>query len=307
MVINIGVIGYSEGNGHPFSFSAILNGYSNEGFRQSGWDVIYNYIRQRDPSEFGIMNARVSHVWTQDAEITKRISHACFIENCVSDLHEMIDQVDAVIIARDDHENHYEMAMPFLESGKHVFIDKPLTLDIEELRAFKPYLDNGQLMSCSGMRYAKELDSLRCNLDAYGSIKVIRGAVLNSWDKYGIHLIDAILSFYTKKPVEISCLDTNHESVSIRMEDDSLIQIDALGQTSKIFRIDIFATDRHGSFDITDNFSMFRRMLWHFVNQVATGKRALQTEDIMNTLKIMIAGKIALSERRKVKIDEIVV
>ena len=34
-----------------------------------------------------------------------------------------------------------QMAQPFLEAGLPVFIDKPLSLDISELRAFKPYLE----------------------------------------------------------------------------------------------------------------------------------------------------------------------
>ncbi len=73
----------------------------------------------------------------------------------------MLGNVDAVIIARDDHETHLELARPFLEAGLPVFVDKPLSLDLEALRFFRPYLEAGKLMSCSGMRYARELDELR--------------------------------------------------------------------------------------------------------------------------------------------------
>ena len=43
-------------------------------------------------------------------------------------------------------------------------------------------------MSCSGMRYARELDEPRADLAAYGSLKLIRGAIVLSWEKYGVHL-----------------------------------------------------------------------------------------------------------------------
>ena len=36
MVKSIGIIGLSEGNGHPFSYSSIINGYSPEGLAASG-------------------------------------------------------------------------------------------------------------------------------------------------------------------------------------------------------------------------------------------------------------------------------
>ena len=70
--IRVGMIGISEGNGHPFSFSAIINGYSDEGLRESGWPVIYEYVRRRDPSEFGIAGLKVTHAWTQDPDTTSK-------------------------------------------------------------------------------------------------------------------------------------------------------------------------------------------------------------------------------------------
>ena len=49
-------------------------------------------------------------------------------------------------------------------------------------------------MSCSGMRYARELDEPRADLAAYGRLKLIRGAIVLSWEKYGVHLLEAILA-----------------------------------------------------------------------------------------------------------------
>ena len=61
-------------------------------------------------SEFGFDGVRVTHAWTQDNEITKRLSKACLIPNIVDNLSDLIGKVDGVIIARDDYENHFEMA-----------------------------------------------------------------------------------------------------------------------------------------------------------------------------------------------------
>ena len=47
MVMRVGMIGFSEGNGHPYSFSAIVNGYDKAAFDLSGWEVISGYLQKR--------------------------------------------------------------------------------------------------------------------------------------------------------------------------------------------------------------------------------------------------------------------
>jgi predicted dehydrogenase len=305
VVIRVGMVGVSEGNGHPFSLSAIINGYSDAGLAASGWKVIYEYVKRRSPSEFGFDDVQVTHAWTQDPEITRKLCSACRIANAVATTGDMIDSVDAVIIARDDFENHLAMALPFLKAGRHVFVDKPLSLDVGELQAFRPFLESGKLMSCSGMRYARELDEPRASISDYGEIKLVRGAILNSWEKYGIHLIDAITSVIRSKPESVIALDAPHASLAVRMDDGALVQLDALGDVGRCFRIDIFGSRQITSHEITDNFSMFRRMLWHFVQSIKTGVPAIAPDHTLTTMRVLIAGKLARDERRKVSLNEI--
>jgi predicted dehydrogenase len=303
--IRVGIIGISEGNGHPFSFSAIINGYSEEGLRESGWPVIYEYVRRRDPSEFGIAGLKITHAWTQDPETTARLCRACRIPNQSASLEDMTGQVDAVILARDDYENHFAMAMPFLEAGLPVFIDKPLTLDIGELRVFVPYLESGRLFSCSAMRFARELDDVRASLSSYGQLKLVRGAVLNSWEKYGVHLLDAVFSFLPSTAVAVTSLEAHHFSVAVSLSDGSLLQIDALGDCPKTFSIDIWGSHGRSSYEINDNFSMFRRMLCAFARGIESATPAIDPQATIDIMRILMAGQIARSEKRKVMLDEI--
>lgn len=302
---SIGIIGLSEGNGHPFSYSSIINGYSDEGLARSGWPGIYEYVRRRHRSEFGIEGVTITHAWTQDKDVTERLCAACQIPNSVEDPKRLIGKVDGVIIARDDYESHLQMAQPFLEAGLPVFVDKPLSLDISELRVFKPYLEKGQLMSCSGMRYARELDEPRANLGAYGRLKLIRGAIVLSWEKYGVHLLEAILALPIARPVSVQTLKTEHASSVVRLEDGVLIQIDALGECARTFHIDIFGTQRNETFDITDNFSMFRRMLWEFAESIRTSQPAIPPDRTLEIMRVLIAGRIARKENREVFLHEL--
>ncbi len=305
MVKSIGIIGMSEGNGHPFSYSSIINGYSPEGLAASGWTGIYEYVRRRHASEFGLDEWKITHAWSQEPESTKKLCAACRIPNNVSDYREFLGNVNAVIIARDDYQTHFEIAKVFLEAGLPVFVDKPLSLDCSELRFYKPYLESSQLMSCSGMRYARELDEPRADLKAYGQVKLIRGAIVLSWEKYGVHLIDAVLGVTSARPVAVQMLPAEHASAVVRLDDGVLIQIDALGESARTFRLEFFGTERIGAFDITDNFSMFRRMLWEFTESIRTGQPAIPAERTLEIMRVLIAGRMARNENREVLLSEV--
>ncbi len=302
---SFGIIGLSEGNGHPFSYGSIINGYSPEGLAASGWPGIYEYVRRRHASEFGLDGWTITHAWTQDPESTKKLCAACRIPHSVGDYLEFLGTVDAVIIARDDYETHFQIARPFLEAGLPVFIDKPLSVDVSELRAFKPYLEKGQLMSCSGMRYSRELDEPRAYLAAYGRLKLIRGAIVLSWEKYGVHLLEAILAIVPARPVSVRMPLAEHASALVRLDDGLLIQIDALGECARTFHVELFGTQRTGAFDITDNFSMFRRMLWEFAQSIRTGQLAIPPERTLEIMRVLIAGRMARNENREVLLNEI--
>jgi len=301
---NIGMVGVSEGNGHPFSFSAIVNGYDDEGLRQSGWRGIYDYVRKRHPSEFGFDDVRVSHVWTQDPEQTRRLQAACNIPHAVEDWCDLDGVVDAVILARDDYERHAEMALPLLKAGMPVFVDKPLSLSPEDLRRFWPYLEEGKLMSCSGLRYARELDEPRANIDAYGSLRCVRGAVVLGWEKYGIHLLEAVSTVLPSVPVSVAPVPADHASVAITMSDGTLFQLDALGAVPKTFQVDIWGTDRRSTHEIIDNFTAFRRTLWHFVEMVRTGTPPIDPDETLRLMQVLRAGRRALRDGQAVSLED---
>ena len=305
--IKLGIIGINDGNGHPFSFSAIINGFDNEGMKDSGWDVIYNYLIGRHSSEFGFDGVRVTHAWTQDPEQTEKLARASRIPNTVLDVDEMLDEVDGVIIARDDYETHYPLAKAFLEKGKFVFIDKPLSLDITELRFFKEYLESGQLMSCAGARYARELDEIRAGISSFGDMKLIRGTVVNGMEKYGVHMLDGIFGVTGFNVKSVSCVQAKHTSMTIKNTDNSLIYIDALGDSPKTLQFDFWSDKKRFHAETNDNFSMFRRLLADFLAMIRTGAPTVDPELVMNTMKVLIAANLSRKENREVEIDEITI
>jgi predicted dehydrogenase len=304
--LSLGVIGISKGNGHPYSFSAIINGYNSSGFERSDWGVIHEYLRSKDESEFGFPNVAVTHAWTQYEDETEVLCEAARIPNAARSIEALTEAVDAVVIARDDPECHLEMAVPILETGTPVFVDKPLTTSLTELTEFEPYLRSGQLMSCSGMRYARELDRVRVELGSE-RVKVMNGVIIKDWDRYGLHILDAVLHMVDAVPVAVEATPADHDSVAVEFDDGSILHVDALHESSFVLDLAIYTDQRAETVQLRDNFTAFRRTLYHFIQQVRNGAPAIPPETTILSIKTIAAGCRALEERDRIEIDDLTI
>ena len=285
------MIGLSEGNGHPFSFSAIVNGYDRAAFEAAGWPVILNYLERQPDTAFGFGDTRVTHAWTQDSDVTARLCAACRIGHAVDRPEDMLDAVDAVIVGRDDWEQHAALAMPFLARGIPVFVDKPLTLDPDELLRFRPYLENGTLMSTSGLRYAAELDELRDKMPSLGTPRLVSATVLNGIEKYGIHMLDAVAGLGFPKPVSLTRLNARFEAFSLILADGTSMALNCLGNVGKTFHLSVFSDKGHAHVDLHDNFSAFARTLGHFVKMVETRNPPIPPRQIVDTMNLIRSAR----------------
>ena len=72
------MIGRSPGNGHPYSWSAIVNGFDHGEMRKlTEFPTIPAYLEAAAEAEFGVGDARVTHLWMPDraeAEFCARCS-----------------------------------------------------------------------------------------------------------------------------------------------------------------------------------------------------------------------------------------
>jgi hypothetical protein len=155
------------------------------------------------------------------------------------------------------------------------------------------------------MRFARELDEPRARLAEYGQLKLIRGAIVLSWEKYGVHLLEAILTLSAARPTSVWMLPAKHASATIELSDGAVVQLDALGEAPPVFRVDLFGSMRHGSFEIRDNFSMFRRMLWHFAESIGSGTPAICPERTLEIMRVLMAGRISREQGRRVELSEV--
>ena len=66
--IRLAMLGMVEGNGHPYSWTAIINGrYDHALMQASGFPTIPQYLGAQPREALGIRGARVTHIWCEDA------------------------------------------------------------------------------------------------------------------------------------------------------------------------------------------------------------------------------------------------
>jgi predicted dehydrogenase len=300
-IISLGMIGFSPGNGHPYSFSAILNGYDEMRLRGAGWDVIADYLAPHAQTGCGVLPAQVVAAWSPDEAATRQLAEACRIEHVATSLEDLCDRVDAVLLARDDWTSHAQLALPILERGIPVFVDKPLTLDADELAAFAPHIEAGRLASWTALRFAPELTALEAVVDPV----VVRGLGVEEWDRYGIHVLEPALQLLRSAPVEVRPVGARHAALAFVDAEGRVVEVDVLGPGATVgFHLQVASRDRVEHAALTDRFTAFRRALDAFVTQVREGAPVVPPHETLTTIRALIAGREALDRDAPVAIPE---
>lgn len=293
----------SEGNAHPYSWSSIINGHfdGNE-ISTVGYPGVTDYL-QANKDTLGIDNAEVTHVWTQDREISESIAKSGKIKNIMNELSDMIPYVDAVILARDDPEFHVEMASPFIEEGIPIFIDKPLAITISDLEWFAKHEQNGSfIMSCSSMRYANECRTLKTEINKLGKIELITAVGKKDWIKYGVHLLEAIFAILDDpKTISVQNIGSADKAmVHIVLDNQVQVIINIFKNISPTFQLSVFGENDWRKVEIKNSYSMFRDNIIEFIRSVESGKSRLSFQKTENIIRTLIAAQESLLFQGKI-------
>lgn len=268
-MIKLGIIGISEGNGHPYSWSAIFNGYNSQAMEACGFPAIPAYLSEKSFPKDAISGAAVTHVWAESKKTAGHIALASNIENIVSTPEEMIGQVDALLLARDDAENHLKFARPFIESGLPVYIDKPLALSkkvAESIFSLEQY--PGQIFSCSALRFSQELMLTQQDRESLGEIRHVTGRVPKSWEKYIIHTIDPILANLGSQGAVVDVSKLNWHGrimVNLRWESGVTCSLQSCGDLPVPIELEFIGTKTSCRLCFTDSFGAFKKALEIFL------------------------------------------
>jgi predicted dehydrogenase len=289
------MVGMVEENGHPFSWSAIINGrFDSDIIRNAGYGVISDYLSAQPPSALGLAGCEITHIWCDRAEDAKAVAQSAGIKYSVTDPRDAIGQVDAVIIPTDKGEEHVERARPFVEAGLPVFIDKPLAISTDHINQIVAWHEAGRrICSTSAMRYAQEFLAIRSRLAEIGELRLIVATCAKSWERYGIHALEAVYGLLPPGGWSDVCntgsSDANIVHVRHRQPADVIIAVNR-DMFGGFCHVSVFGTLGRLDARFQDSFSAFKAQMQAFVDYTRGNRDAMSFEQTVEQCRIIIAG-----------------
>ena len=307
--IRIAMLGMVDGNGHPYSWSAIFNGYDTGEMSQCPFPAIPAYLDKEPKDTLRIPNVLVTHIWTDDPADAQQVAKASLIPNIVQKAEDVIGEVDAVIVATDRGHEHVERCRPFVEVGLPVFVDKPLVDNEDDLRTFSQWVKEGKpLMSSSCMRYAKEFLPYRISTHELGELRFASITTPKSWERYGIHALEGIYPVLGPGFISARNTGSSHRNI-VHFTHERGIDVVAAAiedMYGSFGILELCGTTGHTEVAFSDTFYAFKKQLEAFVSYLRTGIRPFPFSETEELMKMVIAGIISREEEgREVLLSEI--
>jgi predicted dehydrogenase len=304
------MLGMIEGNGHPYSWSAIINGYDREAMARCPYPTIVDYLGKQKFDTVRIPGARVTHVWTDDPADAPKVAAASLISHVVSKPEGVIGNVDAVIVSTDDGDDHVRRVAPFIEAGLPVFVDKPMATNVADLRQFVQWQRNGKIiLSSSGMRYAPELQLSAQQRSMLGDFRWVTSFTCKTWERYGIHALEGI---YPLLGPGFETTQTTHREgtdiVQLTHRSGTMVTLgvtyDAVGSFGAVH---VYGTKGQLPVLCRDYYAAFRAQLLSFVTMLQTGAPPFDFSQTIELMAIIIAGRRSREQKgARISINDII-
>jgi len=311
--LRLAMLGMIPGNGHPYSWSAIVNGFDPEAMAACPYPVIPRYLGAQPAGTVRIPGVQVTHLWTDNPAEAPAVAAAALIPNVVAQPEDVIGKVDAVLIATDDGFDHVRRARPFVEAGLPVFIDKPLALTVEDLRTFAQWEKAGaRLLSSSGLRYAPEIVPYieGAGRAALGELRWISGVSTKTWERYGIHLLEPIARLLGTgfDSVRLESPAAGVEIAHLTHRSGVQITLPVIADGGATFgTLHLCGTGGQVTLRLADTYTAFRGQLLEFIAFARGGRPTYAFSETIELMSVLVAGIRSRNEgSRRVGIGEIV-
>jgi len=307
--IRLAMLGMVDGNGHPYSWSAMFNGYDPDEMAKCPYAGIPVYLNKEPKETLRIPGARVTHVWTDDPADAPLVAKASLIDHVAARPEDVIGQVDAVIVATDKGGEHVERCRPFVEAGLPIFVDKPLVDNEPDLQTFHRWVAEGKpILSSSCMRYTKEFMPYRISTHELGALRFACITTAKTWERYGIHALEGVYPIIGPGFVlarNSGTLERNVVHFRHRSGTDLVVaaNMDMYGAFGTLM---LCGTAGSAQTMFNDTFYAFKTQLEAFITYLRTGVRPFPWSETEELMQMVIAGIRSREEDgREVLLEEI--
>lgn len=233
---------------------------------------------------------------TQADWFVKRFGLKCKVNK----IEDMVDKVDIGFIQSCNWEKHLDQAMPFIEKGKPVFIDKPIVGSMKDIERLRALVSNGaKIYGSSSVRYCKEIrDFLNIDVKERGEIVSIYASCGMDEFNYAIHVVEGISALAQSKAVSgrylgksVGSDGVNAETFSVNFENGIMGIYQIIKGNWYPFTFTVMTTKSTYTFGI-DADELYGALLKEIYYELKNKKsRLTDCETLINCTQAMLCGK----------------
>jgi predicted dehydrogenase len=259
-MVRIALIG-GAGSYHCRVFASLINEYDRRGYTEAKFPHF-----DRPP----LGGLEVAAIWDPDPEDARKVAKLATMA-------------------------HQRRAKPFLEAGIPTFIDKPLSPDPAEAAEIIGVAKRHgtPMMSCSALRYSRELEEARERIAAIGKIHCATGTAPNELVFYGIHALELVHTVLGPGVAWVQNIgDAERSFVRCAYPDGTSIMLQVLGSGGWPGMHGCFFGESGGvHLDIQDGAGYYGNMLRAFAQMVETRELPIPLDSTLEIIRILAASK----------------
>lgn len=268
------------------------------------------------PGESGAAPAleggQVVAIWGEPRADADALAAKHGIASVVDEPTAMIGAIDAVLVVDDTGggASHGRLARPFLEAGLPTFIDKPMTLEIDEAVALFDLAEQrgAPLMSASALRYAAELIDLQGRLAEIGPISSIVSVGPGDWYYYGVHAVEmyqTILGADAQARWVQRHAFEQRDVVLVGYDERPTVIVETLRDASYVFHLTVYGANGWTDCDVTDHHAFYRNLMAAALEMAQTGRSPVSRAQTLDVLGVLQAGERSAETGGRVELSEV--
>lgn len=237
------------------------------------------------------------------------------MEGRAESIDELAEKCDIGFVQSCSWDDHIDQAMPFIERGKPVFLDKPMVGSVKDVARIRELVKNGaNIIGSSSARYAAEIqDFLATPVEERGEVVSVYGESGVDEFNYGVHVGEILSEIAGAKAV--SCKFTGEavrdgmkcEIYTVRFENGVIGTYCTYLSGWRPFNVSIMTTKTSYCFKI-DSSKIYVALLTRISEMLKTGeRRTADVEKILNVTEFMLCGKRSrdFENGKEVKIEDL--
>ena len=270
---------------HARAFACLINKHDRQAWSAAGMPAY-----DREPLD----NAEVVAIWDPDHAEAQKLAALARIPHVLDKMEAAVGLVDGVLILDDITMKHQARARPFLEAGMPTFIDKPLSPDPAEAADLIALAkqSGAPMMSCSALRYSKELADAQNDLANIGRIICATATGPSELVFYGIHPLELAHTVMGPGVEWVQNIGDEQRSFArCAYPDGRSIILQVLGEASTGLQATFFGEKGWRHVNVTDAGHFYQTMLAAFVRMVETREIPIPLETTLELMLILAAAK----------------